>query len=48
MKSLSLIPKPGSSYSNPLSKSNQVIVPDFILENNDGELQLSLNQRKRT
>lgn len=42
---LRLNPKPGSSYSNPLSKSNQVIVPDFILENNDGELQLSLNQR---
>jgi len=42
---LKLNPKPGSSYSNPLSKSNQVIVPDFILENNDGELQLSLNQR---
>jgi len=42
---LKLNPKPGSSYSNPLNKSNQVIVPDFILENNDGELQLSLNQR---
>ncbi len=42
---LKLNPKPGSSYSNPLSKSNQVIVPDFILENNDGELQLSINQR---
>lgn len=42
---LKLNPKPGSSYSNPLNKSNQVIVPDFILENNDGELRLSLNQR---
>ena len=42
---LKLNPKPGSSYSNPLNKSNQVIVPDFILENNDGELLLSLNQR---
>ncbi|WP_163715665.1 RNA polymerase factor sigma-54 [Mangrovibacterium lignilyticum] len=42
---LKLNPKPGGSYSNPLSKSNQVIVPDFILENHDGELQLSLNQR---
>ncbi len=40
-----LNPKPGGSYSNPLNKSNQVIVPDFLLENNDGELQLSLNQR---
>ncbi|TNF40481.1 MAG: RNA polymerase sigma-54 factor [Bacteroidetes bacterium] len=42
---LKLNPKPGSSYSNPLNKSNQHIVPDFILENIDGELMLSLNQR---
>ncbi len=42
---LKLNPKPGGSYSNPLNRSNQVIVPDFILETHDGELQLSLNQR---
>ena len=42
---LKLNPKPGSSYSNPMSKSNQVIVPDFLLDNNEGELQLSLNQK---
>jgi RNA polymerase sigma-54 factor len=42
---LKLNPKPGSSYSNPLNKSNQHIVPDFILESIDGELILSLNQR---
>ena len=42
---LKLNPKPGSSYSNPLNKSNQHIVPDFILEIIDGELVLSLNQR---
>ncbi len=42
---LKLNPKPGSSYSNPLNKNNQHIVPDFILENADGELQLSLNQK---
>lgn len=42
---LKLNPKPGSSYSNPLSKMNQVITPDFILDNNDGELELSLNQK---
>jgi RNA polymerase sigma-54 factor len=42
---LKLNPKPGSSYNNPLNKSNQHIVPDFILDNVDGELQLSLNQR---
>lgn len=42
---LKLNPKPGSSYSNPLNKSNQHIVPDFILENMDGELNLSLNQK---
>lgn len=42
---LKLNPKPGSSYSNPLNKSNQHIVPDFILEVEDGEFNLSLNQR---
>ena len=42
---LKLNPKPGSSYSNPLNKSNQHIIPDFILENSDDELQLSLNQQ---
>ena len=42
---LKLNPKPGSSYNNPLNKSNQHIVPDFILELVDGELSLSLNQR---
>lgn len=42
---LKLNPKPGSSYSNPMSRSSQVIVPDFLLDNVDGELQLSLNQK---
>jgi len=42
---LKMNPKPGSAYSNPLNKANQHIVPDFILENVDGELSLSLNQR---
>jgi RNA polymerase sigma-54 factor len=42
---LKLNPKPGSSYNNPMSKSNQVIVPDFLLDNQEGELQLSLNQK---
>jgi RNA polymerase sigma-54 factor len=42
---LKLNPKPGSSYSNPMNKSNQHIIPDFILDNIDGELNLSLNQQ---
>ncbi|RIH65642.1 RNA polymerase sigma-54 factor [Mariniphaga sediminis] len=42
---LKLNPKPGSAYSNPMNKSNQHIIPDFILENIDGELSLSLNQQ---
>jgi RNA polymerase sigma-54 factor len=37
-----LNPKPGSSYSNPLNKDNQAIMPDFILENNNGELSVYL------
>ncbi|MDD2380827.1 MAG: RNA polymerase factor sigma-54 [Mariniphaga sp.] len=42
---LKLNPKPGSAYSNPLNKSNQHIIPDFLLENVDDELSLSLNQQ---
>jgi RNA polymerase sigma-54 factor len=44
-KVLKLNPKPGSAYSNPMNKSNQHIIPDFLLENMDGELSLSLNQQ---
>jgi RNA polymerase sigma-54 factor len=44
-KVLKLNPKPGSSYSNPMNKSNQHIIPDFMLDNVDGELNLSLNQQ---
>ena len=42
---LKLNPKPGSSFSNNISQGNQAIIPDFILEVVDNELQLSLNQR---
>ncbi len=42
---LHLNPKPGSSFSDSQTKSTQVIIPDFILENNDGQLEISLNGR---
>jgi len=42
---LRLNPKPGSSFSNTENRSVQTIIPDFILENNDGKLELSLNSR---
>lgn len=42
---LRLNPKPGSAYSNPLNKNSQHITPDFIMENVDGEIILSLNSR---
>ncbi len=42
---LKLNPKPGSSYSNPMQSTSMPIVPDFILDNVDGELQLTLNQK---
>ncbi|MBN2484907.1 MAG: RNA polymerase factor sigma-54 [Bacteroidales bacterium] len=42
---LHLNPKPGSSFSDPLNKTSQVIIPDFVLDDNDGELQISLNGR---
>lgn len=42
---LKLNPKPGSSYSNNISRGNQTIIPDFILEIVNDEMVLSLNQR---
>ena len=42
---LKLNPKPGSVYTNYDNRSIQTIVPDFILENNDGKLELSLNSK---
>ncbi|MFT3740679.1 MAG: RNA polymerase factor sigma-54 [Breznakibacter sp.] len=42
---LHLNPKPGSSYSNPLSKTVQHIIPDFILEIENDQFNLMLNSR---
>ena len=42
---LKLNPKPGGSYSDPHSKVSETIIPDFILENRDGQLHLNLNSR---
>ena len=42
---LKLNPKPGSSFSDPQNKTVQHIIPDFILDNQEAELQLSLNAR---
>jgi RNA polymerase sigma-54 factor len=42
---IKLNPKPGSSFSNSISQGNQAIIPDFILEVVDDDLQLALNQR---
>ncbi len=42
---LKLNPKPGSSYSNPMHKTVQHIIPDFILEIKDDKPELSLNNR---
>jgi RNA polymerase sigma-54 factor len=39
---LKLNPKPGNSLSE-TSKTNQYIIPDFTITNNDGQLELSLN-----
>ena len=40
-----LNPRPGNTYSDPQNKTAQQIIPDFILDNKDGELVLSLNSR---
>ncbi len=41
---LKLNPKPGNSLSE-TSKTNQYVIPDFIIYNTNGELELSLNSR---
>lgn len=41
---LKLNPKPGSAFSESTA-GNQYVIPDFIIENKDGVLELSLNQR---
>ncbi len=38
-----LSPKPGSNFTDTFSSQAQQVIPDFILELKDGELQLSLN-----
>lgn len=42
---LKLNPKPGSSYGEPQAINNQSIIPDFILEINEGKIEVSLNSR---
>lgn len=42
---LKLNPKPGSAYTDPHHKIAGHIIPDFVLENNEGDLELSLNAR---
>lgn len=39
-----LNPKPGGSYSNPLNKANQAIIPDFTMDIVDGEIQVYLTR----
>ena len=42
---LKLNPKPGGSFYDPSNRTVQHIIPDFILDFNDGEFSLSLNAR---
>ena len=42
---LKLNPKPASAYSGGGQRIRQYIVPDFMVENKDGELKLTLNSR---
>lgn len=42
---LKLNPKPGGSVTDPYSKSAQQIIPDFVLDQADFGLELSLNNR---
>ncbi len=42
---LKLNPKPGSAYTDPQHKGFGHIIPDFLLENNEGDLELNLNAK---
>ena len=42
---LKLNPKPASGFANQGSRNNQYVVPDFIVNNRDGELELVLNSK---
>jgi len=42
---LKLSPKPGGYFNNPMSKPSLVIIPDFLLDVEDGNFSLSLNLR---
>ncbi len=42
---LSLNPKPGAQYSSRSQDPSNIIIPDFIVENRDGELYIALNTR---
>lgn len=42
---LKLNPKPGGAYNDPLNKASIAIIPDFILEDDEGQMVISLNSR---
>lgn len=42
---LSMNPKPGGGFHDPYNQTAHQIVPDFVLEYDDGEFSLSLNSR---
>ena len=42
---LKLNPKPASGFVGSSRTTNQYVVPDFIIQNRDGELELTLNSR---
>jgi RNA polymerase sigma-54 factor len=42
-----LNPKPGSAWSTLLERNKEVVVPDFMVENDNGRLIITLNDRNR-
>lgn len=44
---LRLNPKPASGFSPRGGNPSQTVIPDFIITNNDGELELTLTRRRR-
>ncbi|MBP1638516.1 MAG: polymerase, sigma 54 subunit, RpoN/SigL [Bacteroidetes bacterium] len=46
-KVLHLNPKPGNAWSTLLEKNKEVVIPDFIVENDNGVLIVTLNDRNQ-
>lgn len=42
---MKLNPKPGAAFGEEMGRNSQIIIPDFVVDSNDGVLELSLNAK---